>query len=450
MTYDEALAYIDSLLVGQRPPVPPGRRLDRMARLLAELGDPQRGFPVVLVAGTKGKGSTSTMLAAMLRMTGRRVGLHTKPHISDYRERIRIDGEPVSPETLAALVEQVAPAVERAAGGPWGRPTYFEVAVALALQSFATSRVDVAVVEVGIGGRYDAANALDPVLSMITPISRDHTDVLGDTLDAIARQKAGIIRPGRPVVSAPQIPEVDAALVDESATAGARLVRVAESATLTGARPGKQGHIVRLRTSRTDYGQLVIGLRGRHQATNAATAVVAAEILLAPARLPVRAVAGGLREAVLPGRFELLDGSPPVVLDVAHNTASMEALCAALDDYFPGRPVVLVFGMIATHDIVEPAALIAGRARMAVITEPAHYRSVPAEVLAAEVRRHLAAVEVIPDRAAAVARALAAAGPDDVVCVTGSVYLVGDIRGSLLAARPPAIWRRRSGATRRR
>jgi len=439
MTYDEALAYIDGLLAGQRPAVPPGQRLDRMARLLAELGDPQRGLPVVLVAGTKGKGSTSTMLAAILRMAGRRVGLYTKPHVSDYRERIRVDGEPVSPETLAALVEQVAPAVERTAGGPWGRPTYFEVSVALALQCFAASRVDVAVVEVGIGGRLDAANVLDPVLSVITPISRDHTDLLGDTLDAIARQKAGIIRRGRPVVSAPQPPEADAALVEESAATGAPLVRVAEAATLTGSRPGKRGHIVGLRTNGADFGQLVIGLRGRHQATNAATAVVAAEILLAPARLPVRAVAGGLREAVLPGRFELLDGTPPLVLDVAHNTASMEALRAALDDYFPGRSVVLVFGMIGTHDVVEPAAVIAGRARMAIITEPAHYRSVPAEVLAAEVRQHLEAVEVIPDRLAAVARALAVAGPDDVVCITGSVYLVGDVRGGLLAARPPAI-----------
>lgn len=450
MTYDEALAYIDGLLTGQRPTMPPGQKLDRMALLLTELGHPERGLPAVLVAGTKGKGSTSTMLAAVLAAAGRRVGLYTKPHISDYRERIQVDGEPVTPQALAALVAQVAPAVERASGGPGGRPTYFEVSVALALQHFATSQVDVAVVEVGIGGRYDAANLLDPVLSVITPISRDHTDLLGDTIDAIARQKAGIMRRGRPVVSASQPAEADAALADESAAAGALLVRVEETAAVTGSRPGRAGHVIHLRTTQTNYGRLVIGLRGRHQATNAATAVVAAEILLAPARIPVKALAAGLRDAVLPGRFELVGGTPPVVLDVAHNAASMTALCDALDDYFPGRPLVLVFGMIATHDAVEPTALIAGRARVAVVTEPAHVHPVPADVLAAEVRKHLDAVEVFPDRAAAVARARALASPADVVCVTGSVYLVGDVRGRLLAAQPAEVSRRRSGAAARR
>ncbi len=450
MTYDEALACIDGLLAGPRPPLPPAQKLDRMARLLIELGHPEQGFPVVLVAGTKGKGSTATMLAAMLAAAGRRLGLYTKPHISDYRERIRVDGELVTPEALAALVAQVAPAVERASGGPGGRPTYFEVSVALALQHFAASQVDMAVVEVGIGGRYDAANVLDPALSVITPISRDHTDLLGDTLDAIARQKAGIMRQGRPVVSAPQPPEAGAALAEESAVTGARLVRVEETATVTGSRPGRAGHLIHLRTNQTDYGRLVVGLRGRHQATNAATAVVAAEMLLAPARLPARAVSTRLRDAVLPGRFELVGGTPPVVLDIAHNAASMAALCDALDDYFPGRPVVLVFGMIATHDPVEPTALIAARARVVIVTEPAHVHPVPAEGLAAEVRKHLDAVEVIPNRAAAVARALAASSPADVICVTGSVYLVSDVRGGLLAARPPGVSRRRSGAAARR
>ncbi len=450
MTYDEALAYIDGLLAGQRPPLPPAQKLDRMALLLAELGYPERGFPAVLVAGTKGKGSTATMLGAMLAAAGRRVGLYTKPHVSDYRERIQVDGETLTRQALAELVTQVAPAVERASGGPGGRPTYFEVSAALALQCFAANRVDIAIIEVGIGGRYDAANVLDPVLSVITPISRDHTDLLGETLDAIARQKAGIMRRGRPVVTASQPAEADAALADESAATGACFVRAEETAAVTGSRPGRAGHVIHLRTNRTNYGHLVIGLRGRHQATNAATAVVAAETLLAPAPMPARAVAAGLRDAVLPGRFELVGGTPPLVLDVAHNTASMAALCDALDDYFPRRPLVLVFGMIATHDAVEPTALIAGRARVALITEPAHLRPVPADVLAGEVRKHLDAVEVIPDRATAVARALAVSSPADVICVTGSVYLVGDVRGGLLAARPAAVSRRRSGAAARR
>jgi dihydrofolate synthase/folylpolyglutamate synthase len=230
-------------------------------------------------------------------------------------------------------------------------------------------------------------------------------------------------------------------------------VRVAEAASIWASGPHDGGHTVHLRTRTADYGHLVIAMRGRHQVLNAATAVIAGEILVAPSSLPARAVAAGLRRAVLPGRFEVLDGTPPVVLDVAHNTASMVALRDALDDYFPGRPVVLVFGMIATHDPVEPASVISGRARMIVVTEPAHYRPIPASALAAEFHMSPAAVEVVPDRGAAVARALAAAEPTDVVCVAGSVYLVGDVRDNLLAARPPAAARtsrRRSGAATRR
>ncbi|MGQ0572529.1 MAG: bifunctional folylpolyglutamate synthase/dihydrofolate synthase [Armatimonadota bacterium] len=451
MTYDEALAYIDGLLSGHRPVLAPAQRLDRMVRLLDALDLRPLGFRVVLVAGTKGKGSTATMLAAILGAAGRRVGLYTKPHVADYRERIRVDGHPIAPETLAALVAKSAPAIERTAAGPGGRPTYFEVSVVLALQCFVASRVEMGIIEVGIGGRFDAANALDPALAVITPISLDHTELLGDTLGAIAHQKAGIMRRGRPVVSAPQLPEVDAVLTHESSAIGAHLIRVSETASWTRGSSRGDGHVFHLRTAQQDYGRLGIGMRGWHQATNAATAVVAAEILAAemssgPVSLPAPAVARGLRVAVLPGRFELLDGDPPIVLDVAHNAASMAALRAALDDYFPGRPVVLVFGMIATHDPVEAAGLIAGRARLAVITEPAHLRALPAETLAAVVRRHLDAVEVVPDRPAALSHALTAAGPMDIVCVTGSVYLVSDVRERLLVEHPPAGLRRRSGA----
>ncbi|MDR7523190.1 MAG: Mur ligase family protein [Armatimonadota bacterium] len=434
MRYEDALKYLDGLLEGARPAFPEGR-LDRMARLLEAMGLRRPPYPVVLVAGTKGKGSTATMLAAILSGAGRRVGLHTKPHVSDYRERIRLDGDPVAPETLAGLVAEVAPAVEQASAGGSGRPTYFEVSLALALRCFVEAHVDAAVVEVGVGGRYDATNVLDPVLSVITPISRDHTETLGETPGAIARHKAGILRPHRPVVTAPQTPDVEAVLEEESTAVGARRIRTGEAAAWVRGAPEATGEAFCLQTHRADYGRLVVGLRGRHQIVNAATAVLAAEEVAAPRAVPVAAVHAGLRSAFLPGRFEVLPGAPPLVLDVAHNAASMEAVRAALHDYFPGRSVVLVFGMIGTHDPNEVAGIIAGLPRLAVVTEPAHIRPVPADDLAGLMRQRNAAVEIVRDPLAAVDRALAAAGPDEVVCITGSVYLVGAVRGHLIAQR---------------
>lgn len=435
MTYDDALKYIIGLLDGPRPSMPAGQRLERMAWLLRALDLAVSPHAVVLVAGTKGKGSTATMLASIVSAAGRRVGLYTKPHVSDYRERIRLDGVPVPPDTLVRLVERATPAVEDVARGPGGRPTYFEVSLALALRYFADERVDLAVVEVGVGGRFDAANALDPALSIITPISRDHTEQLGMTVDAIARHKAGIMRPGRPVVVAPQGPVADAALLEVHRSVGARLVRVVDAARWTPGTPADGGDAFELRTAQTSHGRLILGMRGRHQVVNAATAVVAVETLLAPGAASAGVVARGLRGAVLPGRFECLDRRPAVVLDVAHNPASMTALRDALDEYYPGRGVVLVFGMLATHNPVETASLIARRARMAVVTQPPDPRAFPADELAAVLRRELPAVEVAPDATTALGRAFAEARADEVVCVTGSVYLVGEVRDRLISGR---------------
>jgi dihydrofolate synthase/folylpolyglutamate synthase len=434
MTYHDALAYLAGLLEGRRPSVGPDDRLARMARLLAALDLARPPYPVILVAGTKGKGSTSAMLAAILAAAGRRLGLYTKPHVSEFRERIRVGGDLIGEEALAALVARIAPVAEAVADGPLGRPTYFEVSLALALECFLAAAVDVAVVEVGIGGRHDAANTLAPALSVITPISRDHTDVLGDTLAAIAGHKAGVMRPGRPVVIAPQPPEADDALAGEAAARGARLVRVAAAAEWADGGRSNGGHRFRLRTRR-DYGWLDSRLRGPHQVINGATAVVAAEAFVAPAALPRAAAAEGLRAAVLPGRFEVVEGEPPLVLDVAHNAAAMEALRAALDAYFPGRPAVVVFGMLGTHDAAAAAPPVAGLARLVVVTEPPHLRAIPARDLAAVVRGHRPAVAEVPDPLAALAYAEAAARPGEVVCVTGSVYLVGAVREHALAAR---------------
>lgn len=434
----EALQFIMGLLGRERPRLAPEARLGRMRRLLERLGRPERALPLVLVAGTKGKGSTAAMLDAIERAAGRRTGLYTKPHFVEYRERIRVDGAMITPEELAALVAEARPQVEAAAGDPEGLPTYFEVSVALALLAFRRREVELAILEVGVGGRLDATNAADPVLSVITPISFDHTETLGPTLAAIAREKGGIMRSGRPVVVAPQPLTAQTALFAVAAERGAVWLPVAERARWEIEAMSPRGQRVRLAAA-ADYGSLLLPLVGRHQAINAATAVVAAETLASSVDsagypVPVEAVRDGLATLRWPGRVEVLSERPTIIVDVAHNVASMQALREALLELWPGRRMVLVFAMVATHDHEGPAAVIAPLADIAIVTEPDHLHPLPADRLAEAVRPYAAQVEIIPERRAAVHRALALARPGDVICITGSFYLAGEARAVIAGA----------------
>ncbi|MDR7539939.1 MAG: Mur ligase family protein, partial [Armatimonadota bacterium] len=424
------------LLDGGRYPRPPGREtnLARARRLLARLGHPERSLTTVLVAGTKGKGSTAAMLAAVETAAGRRVGLYTKPHLVDYRERIQVDGGLIAPQDLAGLVDEVRPAVEAGASDPEGVPTYFEASVALALLYFHRCRVDLAVLEVGMGGRLDATNACNPRLSVITPISYDHMEALGRTLWAIAGEKAGIVRPGRPVVAAPQPQEAEVSLREACAQAGASLVRVADRARWETRAMSASGQVLWLRGA-CDYGMIRLPLVGRHQALNAATAVVAAEELGSCGfPLPPEAVRRGLEGLRWPARVEVVRTRPLGVVDVAHNVAAMQALRDALLEVWPGRRLVLVFGMVASHDHEGPSAVIVPLADLVITTTPDHFRPVDPQALAEVVRVYAPQVEVERNCAAAVRRALAAAGPEDLVCVTGSFYLAGEARALLAAS----------------
>lgn len=435
MTFDEALGYIESLLNLEHAPLAAYAtvKLERVRDLLRRLGDPQTRLRSVLVAGTKGKGSTAVMLATILQQAGLRTGLYSKPHLLDYRERIRVDGVLVPHAALASLVEEIRPHVEAMRGSPWGPPTYFEASVAVALLHFLHRRVDLTVLEVGIGGRLDATNAVDPVVSLITPISLDHVEILGATLDAIAREKAGIVRDGRTVVVAPQPPEAMAAIEETCAALGASVIEVGRSVRAEVRQVSPHGQVVTIHGRLRDYPDLALPLLGRHQAVNAATAVAAAEVLedqgvaIAPS-----AVRAGLQTVVWPARVELVRERPPVIVDVAHNPASMAALCAALDELFPGRRMVLVIGMVGTHDVRATASLIAPRAASVIATTPDHVHAIPAADLAGHLRAFGREAEVVPDRRAAVERALARAGRDDLVVVTGSFFVVGDAREALL------------------
>ena len=434
LTYQDALAFIDGLLSRERAPVASAEtvKLRRVEALLQRLGDPHRQMPTVLIAGTKGKGSTAVMLAAILQAAGRRVGLYTKPHLVDYRERFRVNGELIGEDELTGLVDRLRLPVLAMGEQPDGPPSYFEASVGLAFLYFARANVDLAVVEVGLGGRLDPTNVASPVLSVLTPVSYDHMNVLGDTLDAIAREKAGIVRPEGAVASAPQVPEALAAIIDVCARMRAKLWLVDQVMTCRPVRTSLYSQTFELRGPWRDYGALSVSLIGAHQLTNAATAVTAAEIL-GERGFPInlQAVRSGLASVRWPARVEVLQERPYVVADVAHNPASISALRETLEQVFPGRRIILVFGMVATHDHRASTSLIAPLADVVIATTPQHIKPLPGRVLAEEAARYTRHVEVIDDRLEAVERALELAGPEDVVVVTGSFFLVGDVREAL-------------------
>jgi dihydrofolate synthase / folylpolyglutamate synthase len=376
--------------------------LERMERALSALGHPGRELPVLHVAGTNGKGSTCAMAAEALRRAGYRVGLYTSPHLISFNERVQVNGLPIADGELAERIEEIRRACPwHEQGDESERITYFEFATLVALQHFQRQRLDAAVVEVGLGGRFDATNVVVPRVVAITRIGLDHMQLLGDTLDAIAREKAGIFKRGVPaVVAHAQPPEAMLALREEAQRRGAPFHVSAAGV------PGP------------------LSLRGPHQQGNAALAAAALRLLDGSGlRVGEESIAQGLAEARWPGRLEEVGG---VILDGAHNPDGAAALATSLQVLYPGRPVELVFGVLADKDhrgmlaALAPAVrrlhLVAPRSPRA--REPASYREVAA-ALVAVVDEHGSCAEAIEC-------ARRAAGADGVVCVGGSLYLVGE------------------------
>ena len=308
--------------------------LDRMERLLDRLGNPHRRYPTLHVAGTKGKGSTCAFAASILRAAGLRVGLYTSPHLITFRERFRINGRPIPEEKLAEVVGRIQP---NAAPDL----TFFEVTTACAFLYFAQERVDAAVVEVGLGGRLDATNLLMPEVTVITPISLDHMDKLGDTVEAIAREKAGIIKPGVPVVMASQPIEARRVFEETAVGRGAPLHGVEKEVRSDEVILSLEGTRCGIETPVRSYPDLQIPLLGRHQLSNAVAAIRAVELFAQRRGLSLtsRAVQEGLRQTEWPGRCQLIQGNPPILLDGAQNAASARVLKEMVAELFPGRRV---------------------------------------------------------------------------------------------------------------
>ncbi len=404
-------------------------KLDRMHAFLHELGDPHRGRPTIHVGGTSGKGSTSTMIACALKAAGRRTGLHTKPHLHSMTERARIDGLPVSRERFASLLDEMMPAIERTSTR-YGRPTFYETLLALAFLYFTQERVDAAVIEVGLGGRLDGTNVVEPVVAAITSVGYDHTEILGETIEEIALEKAGIAKRGVPLVLAPVSESARAVIERYAAQAGAPVVHVTDvvRVELDGSEQLRD-QILLVRSARGAY-RLALPVLGIFQRANAATAIAVLEQLTEDLRPSPEDVTRGFAELEIPGRMEMLSGKPVVVFDLAHNAEKAESLAASLRERFSGRRIHYVVAIGETKDarrIIEILSALPSSFTFTSFTVPGR-RAIPPSRLAA-IAESLGTWGLAigdPTEALTVARRKAEIG--DVVVVTGSTFVVAGLR----------------------
>jgi dihydrofolate synthase/folylpolyglutamate synthase len=446
MTYEEALAYLETFVNYEHTPHPKAMRqmtLEGMRRLCQRLGEPQRSFRSVLVAGTNGKGSICAMLYSMLRQTPLRAGLYTSPHVEDLRERIRVwradrpTGERthaddwVTPEAFAGLVEQLQPHLDAMGKlGPEERPTYFEVLTALAFLYFSQQRVEVAVVEVGLGGRLDATNVLQQAVSVLGPIGVDHVEILGADPALIAREKGGIIKPRQTVFSAPQSEMVEEVLRVICEQEGAPLLICGRDLTAAVHRHDLRGLDVTVTGLRGLYESLKIPLLGRHQAQNAALAIGALEAL-SPMGIPHSIVERGLAQVEWPGRLEVVHEEPLVVMDGAHNPQAAAALRETLMELSGSRRIHLLIGMSSDKSVEGIGETVGRLAISATCTKSRHPRAMDPTALAKRLSVFCPDVHVMSDAADAYTYLLNAVSPSDAIVVTGSLYVVGELRTAL-------------------
>ena len=425
------LARIEAVLADRWPESRINPALDRERALMDLLGSPQLSAPVVHVAGTNGKTSTTRMIEALLRAAGLRTGMFTSPHLQTPQERISIDGAPVDIERFARSYDEIAPFIELIDARE-GQMTWFEVLTAMAFAAFADAPVEAMVIECGIGGTWDATNVVDPATCVITPIGMDHRDYLGDSLAEIAGQKAGIITAAVPVVTAVQEPEAMAVLAERAEAAGAPLLRAGTDFQVVGRELAVGGQLLDIDTPAGLYEEVFVPLHGRHQGDNAALALAATEAFLGGRGLSVELVREGLAGTASPGRLEVLRHSPTVLADAAHNPHGMASLTAAVNEAFAFPSVVAVVAIFADKDAAAMLAELATVADRVIVTRNSSPRSLAPEELA-DIALEVwddAQVSVTADLADALDLAVAMADekpPGAVgVVVTGSVITVAD------------------------
>ncbi|HHW07710.1 MAG TPA: bifunctional folylpolyglutamate synthase/dihydrofolate synthase [Clostridia bacterium] len=428
MTYAEALAFLRDLTkFGYN------LGLERITRLLHLLGNPQAGLKVIHIGGTNGKGSTSAMVTSILKEAGYKVGLFTSPHLHRYTERMTINGEEIPEEKVAALLTEIRPLLEQMVQEGCEHPTEFEVNTALALLYFAREKVDFAVLEVGLGGAIDSTNVVNPLVAVITNVGMDHMDYLGNTIEEITRVKGGIIKPHCQVVTGADRPEVIRILEEIAREKQAHLRRLGRDYRVEVVSSTMDGVTFNLKGPGVAYDHLQVSLLGEHQAINGALAVAAVHSLAAYGyEIPWEAVYRGLKEARWPARLEVVRRNPTVLIDGAHNVDGARTLRRALEQLFAYDKLVLVLGILGDKEREKVLELLAPLAAVLVVTKPNNPRAGNWEEVAALGARLVKQVIVRPDTKEAVDAALALAGPQDLVCITGSLYMVADARGHLL------------------
>ncbi len=432
--FQRALRYLSTLADYERQRIvrynPVNFNLDRMRTLLKKLGNPQDSFRSVHIAGTKGKGSTCAMTAAMLQGCGYKVGIYTSPHLIDIRERIVINGEMISEADFGRLVRNVQPIANKLKPAA----TYFDVLTAVAFKYFAEQKVDIAVVETGLGGRLDSTNVLKPEVTAITSISKDHMAQLGHTLTAIAKEKAGIFKPGIPAVTVQQTPEVEAVLKQVSTEVGAPLditgKTIEFSYRFESSRLMGPHNRICLSTPNSKFEHLAVPLLGEHQAINCGLALSILDRLKTRGlAISDAAVMAGLAKTNVPGRMEMVNAMPRVLVDGAHNAASLDAMLKAIGQHIPYDSMVVIFGCCADKDVPGMLERITAGADKVIFTKVNNIRSAnPGELAATYTELYGKMAQVAPTLEDALAIANRAVTKEDLICITGSFYLVGEAK----------------------
>jgi dihydrofolate synthase/folylpolyglutamate synthase len=430
MNYQQAIDYIDSYTDYEKigmPHDPAFYDLRRVDELLSLLGDPHQKAGSVHITGTNGKGSVAVMIASALTAAGYSTGLYTSPHLHSWRERIRVDGELISESGLAQLVADLKPHVEAVnQRANYGQLTTFEFLTAMAFAYFGQKGVKFQVLEVGMGGKFDATSVITPLVAIITTVGLDHTDVLGSTVAEIAAEKCGIIKPGITVVISPQPPEAAEVIRRTCAERGAKLITVGEDINWRVLNSDLDGQRLRVEGGKGDY-ELFLPVLGEHQLVNAATAIAALEVLTERGfDIPAKEIAKGLAKVEWPGRFQVLRRNPPVVVDGAHNIDAARSLKKALKQYFDFERAILVMGASDDKNIKGVVAELAPLFDRVIVTRSRHPRAMAPAPLAAEFARHGLKARIAGDVPSALSQALSLAGDKDLVCLAGSLFIVGE------------------------
>jgi dihydrofolate synthase/folylpolyglutamate synthase len=435
MNYDAAVRYLLSLgreLAAPTQAAAAKFDLENIAVLSERLGRPDRAYPSAHIAGTNGKGSTAAFLESILRQAGFRTGLNTSPHLEKINERIRVDGVEISDTDFAETLTRIRSVIEEllAAGRLRAHPTYFECVTTMAFAHFARARVEFGVFEVGLGGRLDATNILTPAISVITRIDFDHENFLGHSLREIAGEKAGILKPGVPVVVAEQRPEAREVILARARELHCPIIETTQTYRVD--QETMENGCVRARVTEIASGrtaQLAPQLAGRFQLQNAMNAVAAAHALSARGyRISDNAIEQGVAEATWPGRLEKLQTRPDVYVDGAHNPGAARELAAFWEESFSGRKIFLLYGALRDKAVDEIAGILFPYAAEVVFTEPRTSRAISAAQLSEIAAHHAIHSSILADAEQAFDHLLSKAAPGDAVFVTGSLYLVGQLR----------------------